>query len=31
MSSGGVPVFILGTAGVDKKVKLWLAPQLGST
>ncbi|CAL4920225.1 unnamed protein product [Urochloa decumbens] len=29
--NGGVPAFILGTAGVDKKVKLWLAPQVGST
>jgi len=31
ISNGGVPAFILGTAGVDKKVKLWLAPQVGST
>jgi len=30
-SLGGVPVFILGTAGVDKKVKLWSAPEVGST
>lgn len=29
--NGGVPVFILGTAGVDKKVKLWSAPEVGST
>ncbi|KAJ1292612.1 hypothetical protein BS78_01G003200 [Paspalum vaginatum] len=28
--SGGVPVLILGTAGVDKKVKLWSAPEVGS-
>lgn len=31
ISLGGVPVFILGTAGVDKKVKLWSAPEVGST
>jgi len=24
-------VFILGTAGVNKKVKLWSAPEVGST
>ncbi|CAN6291009.1 unnamed protein product [Urochloa humidicola] len=29
--NGGMPAFILGTAGVDKKVKLWLAPEVGST
>lgn len=25
---GGVPAFVLATAGVDKKVKLWLAPKV---
>ncbi|PWZ52728.1 Transducin beta-like protein 2 [Zea mays] len=29
--NGGVHVFILATAGVDKKVKLWTAPDVGST
>jgi hypothetical protein len=31
ISLGGVHVFILATAGVDKKVKLWTAPDVGST
>uniref|UniRef100_A0A0D9W1M2 Uncharacterized protein n=1 Tax=Leersia perrieri TaxID=77586 RepID=A0A0D9W1M2_9ORYZ len=29
--NGGVPAFVLATAGVDKKVKLWLAPKVVST
>ncbi|KAL6909606.1 hypothetical protein ACP4OV_001887 [Aristida adscensionis] len=29
--NGGVPGYILATAGVDKKVKLWLAPEARST
>uniref|UniRef100_J3LUZ4 Anaphase-promoting complex subunit 4 WD40 domain-containing protein n=2 Tax=Oryza brachyantha TaxID=4533 RepID=J3LUZ4_ORYBR len=29
--NGGVPAFVLATAGVDKKVKLWLAPKVIST
>ncbi|TVU44239.1 hypothetical protein EJB05_03675 [Eragrostis curvula] len=29
--NGGVPAFILATSGIDKKVKLWLAPEVRST
>uniref|UniRef100_A0A0E0P462 Anaphase-promoting complex subunit 4 WD40 domain-containing protein n=1 Tax=Oryza rufipogon TaxID=4529 RepID=A0A0E0P462_ORYRU len=29
--NGGTPAFVLATAGVDKKVKLWLAPKAIST
>jgi hypothetical protein len=29
--SGGAPAFLLATCGEDKKVKLWLAPEVSST